>query len=55
MDFPSPLVAVSSAWDAFRTSWGAKHLPQPLLGLLAGRNGAIALLLRFLPAGLLHG
>jgi hypothetical protein len=23
MDFPSPLVAVSSAWDAFRTSWGA--------------------------------
>ena len=50
MDFPSPLVAVSAAWDAFWTSWVRQHLPQPLLGLLAGCNGVIALLLGLLPA-----
>ena len=28
---------------------GREHLPQPLLGFLAGRNGVIALLLGLLP------
>ena len=42
-------VRLGAAWDAFWAFWGREHLPQPLLGFLAGRNGVIALLLGLLP------